>query len=214
MEQAFRRLERGISIFWVRSKLVGDILERTLVGYVLECVLVEGTLDGACFGRDLCDTATDVSSVGRTRRGREGDNGDVGLRVEAVRVRDRDLVLVFEGLREPWLGGGDPSDNRASAVMQPSRSKSDAVFGSRSDLLVNRGICVTKEIGPSRTGGGYARGNACGGQATLNGQGFLGESMGEAGSMNLDGCCLRGWAGSPVQKSVHGYPRDWCLRER
>ena len=122
-----------------------------MVGDALERVLVEGVL---CFGRDLWDTATDVSSVGRTRRGREGDNGDVGLRVEAVRVRDRDLVSVFEGLHEPWLGGGDLSDNRASAAMHPSRSQSDVVVGSRLDFLVNRGICVTKDADAGQIGGG------------------------------------------------------------
>ena len=140
-------------MFWVRSTLVGEISERVLVGDIFERVLVEGVLDVACFGRGLWDTATDVSSVGRTRRGREGESGDVGLRVEAVRVRDRDLVSVFEGLREPWLGGGDPSDNRASATMHPSMSQSEGVFGSRVDP-VNRGRWVTKEVGTGRTGGG------------------------------------------------------------
>jgi len=84
--------------------------------------LVEDVLDGTLFGRGLWDTATDVSSVGETRRGREGDNGDIGLGFELVRLWDGGLVSVFESLREPWLGGDGPSDNRANAAMHPSMS--------------------------------------------------------------------------------------------
>ena len=135
--------------------------------------LVGDVLGGAFFGRDLWDTATDVSSVGETRRGREGDSEDVGLGFELVRLWDRGFVSVFESLRGPWLGGGDPSDNRANAAMHPSMSQSDVVFGSRLDDLINKGMWVTKELGgPGRTGERYARGNACGGLVVLNGQGF------------------------------------------
>ena len=101
----------------------------------------------------MWDTATDVSSVGDTRRGREGDSWDVGLGLEAC-VRGRDLEVVFEGLGGPWLGGSGPSDNRESASMHASRSLSDTVLGSHLDPLSNRGICVMSEIGSGRTGGG------------------------------------------------------------
>jgi len=83
---------------------------------------VEGALDGEFFGRGLWDTATDVSSVGETRRGCEGDSWDVGLRFEVACVRDRDLEAVFDGLPEPRLGRGGPSDNRANAAMHIVRS--------------------------------------------------------------------------------------------
>ena len=106
-----------------------------------------------CFGRGLWDTAIDVSSVGDTRRGREGDSWDIGLGIEVTCVWVRGLGAIFEGLREPLLGGGDPSDNRESASMHASRSRSDTVFGSRSDLS-SRDMCVTKETGPGRAGGG------------------------------------------------------------
>ena len=125
-----------------------------------------------CLGRGLWGTATDVSSVGDTRRGREGDSGDIGLGFELVRLWDRDFETVFEGLRGPWLSGGDPSDSRANAAMHPSMSQSDIVFDSRLDDLVNRGMWVTKEIGPGGTRVGYARGNACGGLMVPKGQGF------------------------------------------
>lgn len=105
-------------------------------------------------GRGLWDTATDVSSVGDTRRGREGDSWDVGLRFEVVRVRDGGLRADFESLREAWLGGGDPSDNRANATVHASRSQSDVTFGSRTDSLSNGEMWVTKETGPGLTGGG------------------------------------------------------------
>ena len=120
------------------------------------------------FGRGLWDTATDGSSIGETRRGCEGENGDVAFGFKAVCVRDRDFGTVFVGFPEPSLGRGGPSDNRASAATHESRSQSVVTFGSRSDLLLNRGICVTKEICPGRTGGGYERGNACGGLLVLN----------------------------------------------
>ena len=123
-------------------------------------------------GRGLWGTATDVSSVGDTRRGREGESGDVDLGFDLVRLWDRGFVSVFESLRGPWLGGGDPSDNRANAAMHPSMSQSDVVLGSRLSDLVNRGMWVTKELGPGRTGERYARGNACGGLVVLNGQDF------------------------------------------
>jgi len=116
--------------------------------------LLGDALDGTFFGRGLWDTATDVSRVGEERRGREGDSGDAGLRFELVRLWDRGFASVFEGLRGHWLGGGDPSDNRASAAMHSSISQSDAAFGSRLGDLVNRGMWVTKEMRAGRTGGG------------------------------------------------------------
>ena len=128
-----------------------------------------------CLGRGLWGTATDVSSVGDTRRGREGDSGDVGLRFELVRLWDRGFGSIFEGLCEPWLGGGDSSDNRASSAIHPSMSQSDVDFGSRLDDLVNRGMWVTKEVVSGRTGERYTRGNACGGLVVLNGQGLWGK---------------------------------------
>ena len=64
-------------------------------------VLLGGAFDGTFFGRGLWDKATDVSRIGEERRGREGDKGDVGLRLELVRLWDRGLVSVFEGLRGP-----------------------------------------------------------------------------------------------------------------
>ena len=109
--------------------------------------------DEVHFGNGLWDTATDVSSVGDTRRGREGESWDVCLGLE-VCVRERCLDAVFGGLHGPWLGGGGPSDNRESASMHAPRSLSDISLGSRLDPLSNRGICVTNEIGSGRTGGG------------------------------------------------------------
>ena len=54
MEQAFRRLERGISIFCVRGTSESE-------GVAGECLWD-------------WDTAIDVSSVGETRRERDGDS--------------------------------------------------------------------------------------------------------------------------------------------
>lgn len=107
------------------------------------------------FGGGLWDTATDVSSIGETRRGREGENRDVGLGFEVVRFRDRDFGVVFEDLCGfPFRGEGGPSDNRENASMHVSRSLLDIVLNSPLDPLPNRGICVTNEIGSGRTGGG------------------------------------------------------------
>ena len=81
-------------------------------------------------------------------------------------------MSVFEVLDEPWPDGGEPSDSRENAAIHSSMSQSNVVFGSRLDDLVNRGMWVTKEIGPGGIRAGYARGNACGGLAVSNGQGF------------------------------------------
>ena len=103
----------------------------------------------------MWDTATDVSSIGETRRGREGDNWDVSLGFEVEYVRVRDFDIVFEGLCELllWREGG-PSDNRESASIHASRSPSSVIFGSRLDSFPNGGICVTNGIEFGRTGGG------------------------------------------------------------
>jgi hypothetical protein len=124
-------------MFWVRGILEG------------------GGEDGICFGRGLWGTATDVSTIGETRRGREGNSWDVGLGFEVVCSLERGLEAVFEGLRELLLRGeGGPSDSRESASMHASRSQSDAAFGSSLVLFSNRGMCVTKGMGSGRTGGG------------------------------------------------------------
>jgi len=103
------------------------------------------------FGGGLWDTATDVSSIGETRRGCEGESWDISLGPEVVFVRDCD----FESLCELLLwSGGRPSDNRESASMHASRSSSDVGLSSRPGLLFNKGICVTNETGSGRTGGG------------------------------------------------------------
>ena len=156
MEQAFRRLERGISIFWVGG-------------------MMRDGREGVIFVGDLSETARDVSSIGETRRGREGESWNVGLGFEVARGWDRDLGA-FEGLGELFRGEGGPSDSRESAPIHASRSSEDVVLCSRLDLLSKRGICVTNEIDFGRTGGGYARGKACGGLSTLNGE-FFWEEM-------------------------------------
>lgn len=103
------------------------------------------------FRGGLWDTATDVSSIGETKRGREWESWDISLGPEVVSVRDCD----FERLCEPLLWrGGRPSDSCESASMHASRSSSDMVLSSRPDLLFNKGICVTNEMGSGRTGGG------------------------------------------------------------
>ena len=110
---------------------------------------------GACFGRGLWGTATDVSSAGETRRGREGESWDVSLRLEVVRVWVRDVVTIFEGLRElGFREEGGSSDNRASAAVHASMSQSDVALGSRSGPRINSGMWVTKAMGAGPTGGG------------------------------------------------------------
>lgn len=59
--------------------------------------------DKVCFGRGLWDTAMDVSSIGETRRGREGDNRDISLGSKVVYVWDRDFDMGFEDLCELLL---------------------------------------------------------------------------------------------------------------
>ena len=66
MEQAFRRLERGISIFWVGG-------------------MMRDGREGVIFVGDLSETARDVSSIGETRRGREGESWNVGFGFEVTR---------------------------------------------------------------------------------------------------------------------------------
>ena len=100
------------------------------------------------------DTATDVSRTGETRRGREGSSWDVGLSFGVTCVWDRGFWAVSEGLLERLLDVDGPSDNFARAAIHASRSQSDFVFGSRSDLPLDNGMCVTKVIGPGLTGGG------------------------------------------------------------
>jgi hypothetical protein len=106
-------------MFWVRDMQAGD---------------------GVFFGRDLWDTATDVSSLGGRGRGREGESWDASLSFDVTFVRDRGLCVVLVGLLEPRLGGGGPSDNFASAAMHVSRSQLDFVFGSCSDLPSDKGM--------------------------------------------------------------------------
>ena len=118
-------------------------------------ILEEDEEDGICFGRGLWGMATDVSTIGETRRGREGDSWDVGTGFEVVCALERGLEAVFDGLRELLLRGeGGPNDSRESASMHASRSQLDGAFGSSLVLLSNRGICVTKGTGSGRTGGG------------------------------------------------------------
>ena len=124
-------------MFWVRGILEG------------------GGEDGICFRRGLWGTATDVSTIGETRREREGDSWDVGLGLGVVCVRGRGLGMAFEGLLVLLLRReGESSDNRESASMHASRSQSEVAFGSSLVLFSNRGMWVTKRMGSGRTGGG------------------------------------------------------------
>jgi len=104
---------------------------------------------------DLCDTTTDVSSIGETRRGHEGKNWDANFGVGMVCILGRDFGTVFEDPCEcPPRGESGPSDNRESVSMHASRSLSDMVLGLHLVPLFDRGICVTNEMGSGRTGGG------------------------------------------------------------
>lgn len=137
MEETFLRLERGMSMFRVRGTVVGD-------GW-----------GWAVFGRDLWDTATDVSSLGETRRGREGESWEVGLGIEVVRGRGRGFCAAFgdsEGFL-PW-GEGGPSDKRENMPTNSPRSRSETVLDLYPELLSNLGTCVTRETGSGRAGGG------------------------------------------------------------
>ena len=60
-----------------------------------------------------------MSRAGETRRGRDGDSWDVGLKFGVACVGDRGLETLFVSLPEPWDG---PSESRASAVVHASRS--------------------------------------------------------------------------------------------
>ena len=78
----------------------------------------------------MWDTANDISTVGETRRGREGESRGVNLVVKVVCVRDRSLGLVVEGLLGfLFWGEGGPSDNRERAAVHASRSLSEATLG-------------------------------------------------------------------------------------
>lgn len=106
------------------------------------------------FGRGLWGTAIDVSSIGETRRGCEGESGDVNLGFDVGYIRDRGLKTAFEGVCELLCGEGGPSDSRESVSTHASMSLSDTALGLQLDPLSNRGTCVMNETGSGRTGGG------------------------------------------------------------
>lgn len=122
--------------------------------------MLEHGWEGTFFKGVLWDTATDVSTVGETRRGREGERRGASLQVEGTRVWDRDLDPVG-GLHKllTW-GEGGPSDNRERATIHASRSLSDAALAWWSQPLLGNGRCVTNGTGSGLTGGGYGWGKA------------------------------------------------------
>lgn len=100
---------------------------------------------------DVWKIAKDVSSIGDTRRGREGDNRNVD-RFEVPCGQGRGLgVLEGCGLVR---GEIDPRDNRENASMHVSRSLVDMALRSRLDPFTNTGMCVTNEMGSGGTCGG------------------------------------------------------------
>lgn len=71
--------------------------------FLVRGILVVGRWDGVFFGGVLWDTATDVSTAGETRRGREGESRGVSLGVEVAWLRDCSFDPALEDFRKLLL---------------------------------------------------------------------------------------------------------------